>query len=65
MKKISTKSKVTIDKLAIMVAKGFESVDNKLSRFENAFTALSNRVDGLHEDVVHIKTTLGPLAKIR
>ena len=48
-----------------MVAKGFESVDNKLSRFENAFTSLSNRVDGLHEDVVHIKTTLGPLAKIR
>ncbi|HAS85119.1 MAG TPA: hypothetical protein DCS23_03580 [Candidatus Yonathbacteria bacterium] len=56
MKKAPTKNKkVTIDDLAIMVARGFESVHNEIEEFQSEvnkkFEVVNERFEGLDESI--------------
>lgn len=45
------KGKITLDKLATMVAKGFESLNNKLQDHDLKFVRLESRMDKLESGV--------------
>jgi predicted nuclease with TOPRIM domain len=47
MIELNQENKVSIDDLAIMIAKGFSGVDKKISGLENRFDSLENRFDSL------------------
>ena len=51
-KEVSVKSKITLDKLAMMMANGFRSVDER-------FDKLEAKVDRIEVDVFEIKRELG------
>lgn len=43
--------KVTIDDLAIMVAKGFEAVDKRFNDVDKRFNAVDKRLDDVEESI--------------
>ncbi len=52
MKEIKKNKKMTIEDLAVITAKGFESVDKR-------FDVLEKDVNGLKKDVTELKTDMG------
>jgi len=57
-KTLTKKKSVTIDDLAVMVAKGFKGVDEKFERVDERFVGIDKRFDRLEKEVKEVKENL-------
>src|ERR1035437_982136 len=65
MKKTTKKTnKMTIDKLAIMVAKGFDGVEKRFSSVEKKFDGIEKDISGLKIDVSGLKKDVSNNTKV-
>ena len=63
-KTVGTKKETTLDQLAQMVAKGFDSIEKRLDNHESIFKTMNLRIDGLEGDVRDIKNSIGPVIRM-
>jgi len=54
----SKNKKITIDDLAIMVAKGFGGIDKKFGGIDKKFESVSKDIDGLRNDITEVKESV-------
>ncbi|HUC88828.1 MAG TPA: hypothetical protein VMR49_02225 [Candidatus Paceibacterota bacterium] len=58
MKKVTNKKNMTIDNLAIMVAKGFESVDKRFDGVDKRFESVDKDIADIKIDLNEVKENL-------
>jgi hypothetical protein len=55
---VTKKKEITIDQLALMVARGFESVEKRFVNVDMRLYGLSNGISDVQQDISHAKLEL-------
>ena len=59
MSKENKKTKITIDDLAVMVAKGFEQVDKRFNKMDDRFDKMDTELSYIKGEIQYIKNKYG------
>jgi hypothetical protein len=61
MEKELAKEPITLDTLAVMVANGFNGVNERMDKFEGRMDRLEGEIVEVKKEMVEVKTELGAL----